>query len=77
MYVVGVEKGALMVRVEGQPAFVLRAAPVGPAVYRSATTVIRVHRTAAGDVERLSISTVRVRELELEPVRRSAHPGAQ
>lgn len=77
MYVVGVEQGALTMRAEGRPGFVLRAAPVGPDVYRTATTLIRVHRAPNGDIERLSISASRVRELELDPVPRAGPPGAR
>ncbi len=69
VYVAAVEDGRLTLRIEGRPAFVLRLTPVGPDVFRTATTLVRIHRGSAGEVRSLSISASRVRELHLDPLR--------
>jgi CubicO group peptidase (beta-lactamase class C family) len=77
IYVVGVENGRLALRVDGRPTFVLRPAPVGPDVYRTATTLLRVHRAADGGVASLTLSADRVRELRMEPLAPAASGAAR
>lgn len=67
IYEVRVEEGRLTLRIVGHPAFVLRPTTVGPDVFRTETTLLRVHRGRGGKVNALSLSANRVRELLLEP----------
>ena len=68
-YRVRVEGGRLAIQVEDRPAFVLMFDALGPNVYRSTGTLVHVDRDARGRVEAIRLSTDRLRDLRLTPIR--------
>jgi hypothetical protein len=75
-YSAAVEEGVLVLRVVGRRTFALTLTPVGPDMFRSGSTTVKVHRGPSGDVQSISLTSARVRELQFQKVRATGDDGS-